>query len=82
MKKRKYKDFFFFVKNKKGFRQFAFPLVDGIFSSIPYAETHDQTFVHCQRFFTAAVNTDGPCFSPTVAFTPVRKAMDPWLGML
>jgi len=43
---------------------------------------HDQAFAHCQRFFTAAANADGPCFSPTVAFTPFRKAMDPWLGVL
>lgn len=54
----------------------------GAFCTIPYAETHDQAFAHCQRFFTAAADADGPCFSPTVAFTPDRKAMDPWLGML
>jgi hypothetical protein len=42
---------------------------------------HDQAFAHCQRFFTAAANADGPCFSPTVAFLPFRKAMDPWLGV-
>ena len=56
--------------------------MDGIFYSIPYAEMHDQAFAHCQIFFTAAANADGPCFSPTVAFPPVRKTMDPWLGML
>lgn len=43
---------------------------------------HDQAFAHCQRFFTAAANADGPCFSPTVAFPPFRKTMDPWLGVL
>ncbi len=74
--------FLYFTKNKQEFRQFAFPLMDGIFSSISYAEMHDQAFAHCQRFFTAAAHADGPCFSPTVAFPPWRKAMDPRLGML
>ena len=54
----------------------------GSFYPVPYAEMHDQAFAHCQIFFTAAANADGPCFSPTVAFPPVRKTMDLWLGIL
>lgn len=54
----------------------------GSFYPVPYAEMHDQAFPHCQIFFTAAANADGPCFSPTVAFPPVRKTMDLWLGIL
>ena len=41
-----------------------------------------QAFAHCKRFFTAAANADGPCFSPTVAIIPLRKATDLWLGIL
>lgn len=41
----------------------------------------DQAFAHCQIFFTAAANADGPYFSPTVAIPPLREAMDHWLGM-
>lgn len=56
--------------------------LDKYYLLIPYADMLDQTFAHCQIFFTAAANADGPCFSPTVAFTPFRKAMDHWLGKL
>lgn len=56
--------------------------MDKFYQLIPYADMLDQAFAHCQRFFTAAANADGPCFSPTVAITPLRKAMDHWLGKL
>lgn len=39
-------------------------------------------FAYCKRFPTAATKVDRPCFSPIVAFLPLRKAMDPWLGTL
>ena len=57
-------------RKKQRFRQFAFSLIVEISSFILYAKMLDQAFAHCQRFFTAAANADGPCFSPTVAFSP------------